>query len=821
MAFDETHIAAAIKRIQRGTWKLDKISFDDLTDDLLAIAILEDLAPKERRQVAEIAVARLKPAAGSDTTGSSQNGRTDRQGVRAVPPVVVPALPWGPERATSLARPSAPFRFVTLADVVAPSEPVRRDLPVPDGFEASIEVVWAAETPLLIGEEREEQVGRVRLPVVVPMTLGGTHVIPGATLKGMLRAAIEIVAHGRIGEFANLHHRYGLRDFNHPYYAETDVMKPDRVGAGFLHWKTDPTAENGRRWVLTPLGPDRWASIEIEELLGHVKDETKPSNRVKWVNTPLHEKYGYLGMRTDLDDGTRLYDFRKSPFNVTPRKWELPDRSRERWMSHPVSTGGQPAIPVFAGEFKGDNVTKRFEYVFFDDPSAVGVELSQQAVDQFTLLNCRPSKNKQEPDGSYAELHPTLARGARIPVFYVGTPNEPNFHFGLTRLFKIAHRRSVGDVLHQSQAAHEQNWTSKEGRKVYVADYVEELFGYVADPKRRPGATEERHSPNAVARKGRIAFSFARVINPDRIMETNGEPIETIMMAPRASFAPFYLRSDSEKDYSADDAPKVAGRKRYLPAHRNGHPVTSSTIAAIGRAQSAAVGRNSGRPASPEVFSHLRFLVGRNGAEPLFASEIRLHNVRADEIGAVLFALTHGGDPTKPYRHMLGRAKAFGAGQMRVVSARLKVAANLPEIGDAFVEAPKPDERVGAGGRTGFVPQTTGVTPSGNASHRPFLAAFVERMSRIAGLESYPRTASVEEFLGSSDPNLAAGSGNEVGAGYMMDLGDFSALKKNVGAQKARKPPGEKQQKKSRPAKYAVDRDGRLLPAPRTSRPIG
>ena len=47
-----------------------------------------------------------------------------------------------------------------------------------------------------------------------------------------------------------------------------------------------------------------------------------------------------------------------------------------------------------------------------------------------------------------------------------------------------------------------------------------------------------------------------------------------------------------------------------------------------------------------------------------FSSRIRLHNVTAEEIGLVLYALGHGGDPKKPYRHQIGRAKPYGAGEV-------------------------------------------------------------------------------------------------------------------------------------------------------------
>lgn len=50
-----------------------------------------------------------------------------------------------------------------------------------------------------------------------------------------------------------------------------------------------------------------------------------------------------------------------------------------------------------------------------------------------------------------------------------------------------------------------------------------------------------------------------------------------------------------------------------------------------------------------------------------FASEIRFHNVTPVELGALVWTVTLGqqGGPDRGYRHMLGRAKAHGFGQVR------------------------------------------------------------------------------------------------------------------------------------------------------------
>lgn len=124
----------------------------------------------------------------------------------------------------------APFRFIDLPDQVVPPEtekPPALDMPVVGYFSGVIDYDLIAESPLLIGAPvREKRQGEQDNPAVEPLVMGKamTHVIPGATMRGMIRAACEIVGHAKLSR-GNWHHRYGLRDFDHRVYKEQSVSK--------------------------------------------------------------------------------------------------------------------------------------------------------------------------------------------------------------------------------------------------------------------------------------------------------------------------------------------------------------------------------------------------------------------------------------------------------------------------------------------------------------------------------------------------------------------------------------------------------------------
>lgn len=762
-------------------------ALEDAVDYLAGFPPFEEMDDEELEPLVDAALARMPAAAPARPRrpgGPAHAGKPTPKAERKVPDGL---------------HPSAPYRFVALPDtvVMADSEPPAHDWPVPGGFCAEIAVTWAAETPLLIGKANEAD------NVVEPLCLGGeegAYVIPGASLRGMIRAAMEIVAHGRLGT-ANLHHRYGLRDFEHPAYANrSPVSRVKEVKAGWLQ----KAPEDGA-WQITPCD---WAHVLIEDLLETSYGRWERADRSKWIGRSLADKYGAVGMKSR--DGP--YDFSKTfGFSAAPD-------DNGRAVVKP--SGSHKGTLVFSNKLPGQGGKKKFEYVLFPPaPGAEPVPIKPELVETFQRLYSKPSKNRPTPDGSWKDLSPTFEAGQRLPVFYVGDLDrqDERFMFGLTRLFKIPHERSVAQVL-EAQAQHLPGPIKNDKDEVtaYNADFVEALFGYVMEADALGLGKDARIAPDAAGRKGRIAFSFAHLDPNDQETKVS-EPIHTVMMAPRASFAPYYLKSPAEKDYSAEQTPRLAGRKRYLPRWQQGQATEAlEGIRAMGQKQLESIKAASrGKSVSEDVQSRLRFLMPKEkGGVLTFSGTIRLHNVTAAELGAVLFALTHGGDPAKPYRHMLGRAKPFGAGQMRVVTARLSVTPNDQES-DA-VKPPESDEIANTTDpSTGFCPPPKEGEPTArNASHRPFLKAFIERMQKEPGLRAFPDVPAVREFLGASDPAETAKQTERL---TYQPLSTFNELRKVT---KPLKPHSNGTPAPAPPRFPDESKDGRLLAAPATQRKI-
>ena len=182
-----------------------------------------------------------------------------------------------------------------------------------------------------------------------------------------------------------------------------------------------------------------------------------------------------------------------------------------------------------------------------------------------------------------------------MPVFFTGdlskNATDPDFSFGLTRLYRIPHRYSVGDLLARSSKAHIPARVEN-GELTLKPDFVEHLFGYVYEPKELEfgqsilDAAPPKNAPSTIARKGRLAFGFATPKNGDftHWPPKNEPPIETIMGAPKPSYAPFYLVGES-KDYSDDNHARLAGRKRYIARQRQGDADPRAALGTALRAQ--------------------------------------------------------------------------------------------------------------------------------------------------------------------------------------------------------------------------------------------
>jgi CRISPR-associated protein (TIGR03986 family) len=563
------------------------------------------------------------------------------------------------------------FRFIPIdPHIIEP--PVRFDdldlaRPLPNGsVSGSLQITWTAETPVCIGDGEDP---------VRPIQIGGDYVLPGASLRGMVRAVVEIAAFSHLGHINAARH-YGVRT----YAAEDMPPTPQRHAAdelksGWLtydgkEWKLQPCMTNiPVRIGRNPLFPNErgyWL-LPFSELVSKISPAL---DDVSWRKKELAEKHANLGTARLIGE-IRFVDDRAY----------LAQAPRGVRVARFAPSGGERGYVICAGRADPPppRQPKSYEAVFARPDPHRSYVLPRSFMTLFQALHSNPGRDDREPRENWRFWLTKMGWpgvygvcGTRdldyraypgIPVFYHGDPaavatdaggpmaTRP-FFMGLTRVLRLPWPYSVGDVAHRLYHDHEsgvrRHYQVPRLGKPGGWDFARALFGEVDDAHMDREATRKRgdkeDEPRALA--GRVSFSPA-------FAEGDPQPshsAEGVFGTPRESFYPFYLARAANGSPTGtqryDDPHAIpAGRKRYV-VRRDPMPLPQGN-------------------ANPETVTRVEFLP--SGTR--FVGTVRFHNLDPVELGALLWALSFGEWGGNRYRHQIGRGKAQGYGVMRADTA--------------------------------------------------------------------------------------------------------------------------------------------------------
>ncbi|MGB7433514.1 MAG: TIGR03986 family CRISPR-associated RAMP protein [Ahrensia sp.] len=556
--------------------------------------------------------------------------------------------------------------------------------PLPNGYCATIDVQWEAETPLLIGsgsDRRKKAVAEVdgvrsREPIthLVSACLKDNGnpewILPGSTLRGLMRNAVETLSFSRMTQF-NRNRFFSLREFQHTQYGygTYPLLQREKMRCGWIKMKAGTKADYkkpaGLELEILQMQHDDWEEILASDL---VRQTNYKRGGDAFIVEKLNKRLEELGITPDKG----VYDF---------------------FAANPIQAGGgkKPMLPLLTYEVPKDKSGKpasQIHQYLIAKPTNHKEQnawqpLAPKAVEQFIEIHSTRVDEKLTPKGHLDFYWRTLVAGKPVPIFFVGdAPRSDNeleqskFAMGLTRLFRVPHLYDFRSAVERAYGPSMPRYDAETGKRLSPLDINEALFGFVYEEIDL--VTNNEAKPiQTPAQKGRIAFGHARLSDntPAIIME----PVVATMGQPQPSFAPYYL-AGKWKDYSppAGQAPKVAGRKTYLPRYNASVRQSPEQMVRHAARETILEFRDTGKPDADKynTWSALKFLSPADANKKLrFSGQIRLHNVVREEIGAILWALTHGG-ANEAHRHMVGHAKGLGAGQMRVAKVQLNVAAN-------------------------------------------------------------------------------------------------------------------------------------------------
>ncbi|MFZ1413171.1 MAG: TIGR03986 family CRISPR-associated RAMP protein [Defluviicoccus sp.] len=524
----------------------------------------------------------------------------------------------------------APYNWVPLSRMILKpdwADRVTHDFPFSDGVSGSLTLKIKAHTPILVAGEQKKTKGQpgearfFQLP-------DKTYAIPGSALRGMIRSVIEIAGFGAMSAVDD--RRIAIRDLTPAARAiygsrltkevgrtpeDMPIYEP-RSRAGWLKFDRET-----KQWQLTPC---RFARVEHSEL-----SKVKLSTVIQWAKrSSARQRYkdwkNFGGTLQAIMNVEEEKEHRHQNGNILIRYQKA------------IFGGSQEGTLVFTGNTGVKKNFKHMEFFFFAREKN-SLPLDSKCMDSFLAIH-------GDDDGDWkCYWQQRIKAKQEVPIFWLeGTDGHPA-DLGLSMMFKLPH----GKTIHGTIAN-----TNPEHIRSEAPDLATLLFGTASD--------DEDHVPGL---KGRVSFGLALAQNDPKPMKAQ----LTVLNGPKPSYSPNYVRQPTKGEpawklkgetyatYTALSGPNLAeeltrpevrGWKRY-PVRREDEVKLQS----VGQA-------------GPDVQVSLHPLP----KDTVFVGEVRFHNLRAVELGALLWALEWGGNEN--LRHALGMNKAAGYGQVSIEVVR-------------------------------------------------------------------------------------------------------------------------------------------------------
>lgn len=265
-------------------------------------------------------------------------------------------------------------------------------------------------------------------------------------------------------------------------------------------------------------------------------------------------------------------------------------------------------------------VAKKYEFIFYDEFEAltpspaviVGFYQIYENNDEWTFWRNNLAKS---PKG--------------IPVFFHCEAHDSTKvrSLGLSMMYKLPYENSIHDAIEHTSNAHFQMETNY--------DLSDLIFGSI----------DEIGSQSL---RGRVNIGLACLQNTVELSLTEA----MILNGPKATYYPFYIYQDEHiTKYSQlmETDVKVSGWKRY--------PIKDEDLI-------------NNNPDNLNVQSRLEVVPPNT----IFKTKVRFHNLKAIELGALLWAIDFGN--RKDLRHGLGHGKPYGFGQVQLEITDTKLRAN-------------------------------------------------------------------------------------------------------------------------------------------------
>jgi len=508
---------------------------------------------------------------------------------------------------------------------------VSHDIPFSDGESGEIELIITAKTPIFIRnghsqKDAENNTQRYQEFSCVERNGKKEYFIPGSSLKGMFRNVLEIVSKSRMNRIDDKRHavRQIMRTdgvvVDEGYELAQDKIKKT-IKAGWLIYQDGKYSiyDCGRPYKIRNTDLD---SITDNAFTDHFRKGGLAKLSENFSNRTAKYKYQNV-----IGEGNLLHKFENHPLDENDKQSSWVSRfqklnyvrfsdDNDAFYGHIVCVGQAAEYDV--------KIARKGEYVFIGKKDEVlsndkkRLNLSKNRFEDFLFLNRNKKSDELEDWGYWKDK---IDDG--IPVFYRTEIKDNNevLDFGLTFMYKQFAKNTVKDM--------EPKYLTTEDSK-YKLDLADTIFGTIDGEEKL---------------KGRVMFSTCKLVNKAVFAGVR----KVVLSTPRSSYFPYYIKQSSNGQKVAryntyNTGGELRGFKRY-PV-RNERNVYTQNLSDVSDDMKTA-------------FNPLK-------EESVFIGKVKFHNLRKDEIGALISAITM--HDTKGLFHSIGYAKPLGYGKVSVDS---------------------------------------------------------------------------------------------------------------------------------------------------------
>lgn len=556
---------------------------------------------------------------------------------------------------------SAPYNFVPLPEVVVTAVESASELPdhdryYPDRYTGYFEVTLTTMSPVYVrcpltrqefdlDEQNKDRNGRPidkqtrytdrikNTPDFFYTRDRNQPVIPGSSLRGMLRSVLEIVSYGKMQWVTEKNLFFRTVD-NTAVGRHYRGQMTGKVETGFLR-----RTANG--YVIKVC---QMARIHRNKLGSNLYEGQGPNKTPRWEGRPRQ----WMPVWVCLPSNGNF---------VKEIRYEQPNEMNE-W---------QEGILVITGDVLG----KRKEFVFLlPDPDAEEIRMPEELIERFhdddqitqwqerAFPKDKPEQNCRDRDGM-------LRRNPQEPgdpVFFLRENGQLTF-FGRAQMFRLPYTQRPVDLV------------PPDLRRPEDIEYAEALFGFVRtmeeleDMKRRGVISEiPKQGDKRRAYAGRVFVTDAVLEEGQADFWLSSSPITPkILAAPKPTAFQHYLTQQEPDDKNKldhyDSPPPhetvIRGHKRYW--HQGLGTDEGLTLDQIRERIEEERARLRELETSTQ---HTQFRPVKPGVR--FKFRIHFENLSERELGALCWTLHPLGDPEKTYCHHLGMGKPLGMGAVKL-----------------------------------------------------------------------------------------------------------------------------------------------------------